>query len=92
MDVYNKATSNLATVVNTKKSSKDKKKKKDKKKSKKESDDEGSDFDGEIVIQSSHKRKQEGSKKKTKAIGRERSDSGISSRLRRNSSRKNSVV
>ena len=95
VDVYNKATSNLATIVNTNKKGEGKKKdKKSKKKSKIESDDDESDFDGEIVIQSSHKKKQEESKKikKTKTKGRERSDSGVSSRLRKGSSRKNSVV
>jgi len=50
VDVYNKATSNLATVVNNKKKVSEKKKDKKNKKGKKESDDEGSDFDGEIVI------------------------------------------
>jgi len=57
------------------------------------SDDDESDFDGEIVIKSS-KKKVESSKKKKKGIKRDRSESGISSRLRKGSysSRKSSTV
>ena len=106
VDIYNKSASKLTSVINEnldvkKKSKKSKKEKKSSRKRKVSVDeDDESDFDGLIIIQSSSAKKTKEIKKekvtkKKKATGRERSESGISSRLRKGSyvsSRKSSTV